>query len=70
MPTYYLNRNAGTKGEHEVHKNGCVKGPIVFANKLHLGEFDSCSGAVSAAKSKGFLTADGCKHCSVECHKL
>lgn len=67
MAKYYVNKNAQNNGDHEVHKDGCAHMPS-FENKQYLGEFSSCKGALVEAK-KYFSSADGCYHCSYECHK-
>lgn len=66
MPNYYVNANAQSTGEHEVHEEGCSWLRLV-TEKEHLGHFNSCHGAIEEAKSRGY-NADGCKHCSPECH--
>lgn len=68
MAQYYVNNNAQENGDHEVHKEGCYWLTLV-TSKDYLGDFASCSGAVQKAKEKYPETADGCKHCSLECHK-
>lgn len=67
MDSYYVNRNAQPGGEHEVHKEGCPTPPNA-ANRDALGRFTHCSGALSAARAKGYPSVDGCKHCSPACH--
>ena len=66
MPSYYVNRNAQSNGDHEVHKEGCEWMPDE-ANKKYLGEFSNCQDAVRKAKEYD-SEADGCAHCSKECH--
>ena len=66
MANYYVNMNAQDNGDHEVHKSGCIRMPE-NENRLLLGDFVSCHGAVREAK-KYYATADGCYHCSNECH--
>lgn len=66
MALYYVNKNAQTNGDHEVHKSGCSFMPNP-ENRQYLGDFSSCHPAVAAAK-KIYSTADGCKHCSPACH--
>lgn len=66
MARYYVNKNAQSNGDHEVHKGGCSWMPIA-SNSLYLGDFVSCHGAVAKAKQY-YPTADGCKHCSPACH--
>jgi len=64
MPAYYVNNNAQSNGDHEVHKDGCSYMPT---NKTYLGVFDRCKEAVSAAKTK-YAQSNGCYYCSRECH--
>ncbi|WP_068473137.1 hypothetical protein [Saccharicrinis aurantiacus] len=66
MPKYYVNKNAQNNGDHEVHKEGCSYMPA-FENRTYLGEFYSCSGAVTAAKSY-YAKSNGCYYCSRPCH--
>ena len=67
MPTYYVNKNAQPNGDHEVHREGCSWLPH-RNNLIYLGEYWSCSPAVSEAKRKGYSSANGCYHCSNACH--
>lgn len=64
---YYVNTNAQTNGDHEVHKSVGCPTPAASANQLDLGDFANCHGAVAAAKIR-YPTADGCANCSPECH--
>ena len=66
MARYYVNRNAQDNGDHEVHKEGCYWLSLV-KDPLYLGLFASCHGAVARAKAI-YPTANGCKHCSPNCH--
>ena len=66
MSMYYVNKNAQENGDHEVHKTGCSWMPD-SDNRIYLGDFATCKSAVTEAK-KTYSTADGCKHCSEECH--
>lgn len=66
MALYYVNKNAQANGDHEVHKSGCSYMPSP-ENRMFLGDFSSCHGAVREAK-KTYPTADGCYHCSPACH--
>lgn len=63
---YYVNKNAQSNGDHEVHAEGCSYMPEVL-NRDYLGMFDGCRGAVSKAKSMGY-NANGCYYCSRPCH--
>lgn len=66
MAKYYVNKNAQDNGDHEVHKETCKRLPDK-ENRLYLGDFASCRGAVQEAK-KHYAKADGCFYCSPECH--
>lgn len=66
MKKYYVNKNAQNNGDHEVHHEGCVDIPSLD-NRVYLGEYTSCLGAVATAKRK-YRSADGCKICSNLCH--
>ncbi|MAT56849.1 MAG: hypothetical protein K8F60_10565 [Melioribacteraceae bacterium] len=69
MPNYYVNKNAQSTGEHEVHEESCSKLPH-YENRIHLGYFFKCEDAVKKAKEiiKN-AEVDGCKICSSACHK-
>jgi hypothetical protein len=67
MDKYYVNQNAQSNGDHEVHKEGCYYLSLV-ERKLYLGEFTSCFPAVAEAK-KYYSSADGCYYCCPLCHK-
>jgi len=66
MARYYMNENAQSNGDHEVHREGCSWMPVP-KNQKYLGDFPSCHGAVLKAKEYD-SKADGCKHCSPDCH--
>ena len=66
MPRYYVNKNAESNGDHEVHVEECIRMPAEW-NREYLGEFPSCRSAVIEAKKK-YSQADGCWHCSPACH--
>lgn len=63
---YYVNKNAQADGDHEVHTAGCSFLPEE-ANRLYLGEFSSCSPAVTEAR-KHYRQVNGCFYCSRACH--
>jgi hypothetical protein len=63
---YYVNKNAQSNGDHEVHDEYCSELPNT-ENRKYLGEFSSCAGAVAEAK-KTDSRADGCKICSPSRH--
>lgn len=66
MAYYYVNKNAQTNGDHEVHKSGCSFMPD-DNNRIYLGNFDSCRQAVLEAK-KHYIKSNGCYYCARECH--
>lgn len=67
MYKYYVNETEQTNSrDHEVHKEGCYWLSLITYKK-DLGYHLSCKTAVDKAKID-YPTADGCKHCSIECH--
>lgn len=66
MKKYYVNKNAQSNGDHEVHDEDCRYLPI-SENRKYLGEFSSCKEAVKEAK-KTYTSSDGCYTCSYACH--
>lgn len=66
MAGYYVNNNQQANGDHEVHKLGCSHMPLEH-NRTYLGDFVSCSPAVTAAR-KIHSRANGCYYCSNGCH--
>lgn len=66
MAIYYVNQNAQTGGEHEVHKSDCSYLPKE-ENRTYLGTFDNCKDAVKEAK-KYYSNVDGCYYCCNDCH--
>lgn len=64
MAKYYVNDNAQSNGDHEVHRDDCKYLP---AHRTFLGEFSSCKPAVEEAK-RHHKQVNGCKTCSDECH--
>jgi len=66
MPNYYVNKNAQTNGDHEVHTKDCIFIPSE-ANRISLGSFTTCTEAVKEAK-KTYSKSNGCYHCSPFCH--
>jgi len=66
MKKYYVNDNAQSNGDHEVHHEDCIYLPN-SQNRKFLGEFSNCKPAVIAAKNHYDLV-NGCKTCSPECH--
>lgn len=66
MASYYVNKNAQANGDHEVHRSNCTFLPAP-ANRVYLGEFESCAAAVREAK-RYYTQSNGCYHCSPACH--
>ncbi|KKK53077.1 hypothetical protein LCGC14_3098390 [marine sediment metagenome] len=66
MYQYYVNKNEQSNGDHEVHRSDCNRLPDQ-ENRLRLGLYSKCSGAVREAK-KYYTQSNGCYYCSNECH--
>ena len=66
MALYYVNKNAQSNGDHEVHTTGCSWLPKA-ENRIYLGDFLSCHPAVTEARNH-YTQVNGCKHCSLPCH--
>jgi hypothetical protein len=64
---YYVNSNAQDDGNHEVHQVTVCPTPAEPKNRVYLGYFSSCKGAVHEAK-KYYTNVDGCRNCSEDCH--
>jgi hypothetical protein len=63
---YYVNKNAQSNGDHEVHKSDCRFLPA-SENRIYLGDYSNCREAVVAAK-RHYTQSNGCRTCSNECH--
>ena len=63
---YYVNKNAQSNGDHEVHTASCSRLPAE-ENRLYLGDFTYCTSAVTEAK-KHFARCNGCYYCANACH--
>ena len=66
MKHYYVNKQAQTTGEHEVHSETCSYLPSL-TNRQYLGYFSDCYAALKEAK-KYYSNVDGCYYCCRECH--
>lgn len=66
MATYYVNKNAQSSGDHEVHVSTCSYIPDAD-NRKHLGTYDNCKDAVTEAK-KTYAHADGCYYYCKPCN--
>ena len=66
MASYYVNHNAQSNGDHEVHVSGCnwMPDPV---NRQYLGEYSTCEPAVREAK-KIYPQSNGCFYCCRPCH--
>lgn len=67
MPRYYVNKNAQSNGDHEVHQSTGCPTPANEENRLYLGIFQTCHGAVREAK-KHYPQSNGCANCCPDCH--
>ena len=66
MATYYVNKNAQSNGDHEVHTPRCAFLPLP-SNRIALGEHSHCMYAVMKARTY-FSKVNGCYYCSNACH--
>jgi hypothetical protein len=67
MASYYVNDNAQSNGDHEVHAGTCSFLPEA-KNRTYLGEHTGCATAVVKARTI-YSDVDGCYWCSPSCHK-
>lgn len=67
MKHYYVNDNAQSTGEHEVHANDCPYFSRMHS-KTYLGFFSNCREALAEAKKK-YANVDGCATCCPQCHR-
>ena len=49
MDAYYVNKNAQSNEEHEIHKNGCVD-MSYSENMIFLDYFNNCNDAIKRQK--------------------
>lgn len=63
---YYVNQNAQSNGDHEVHTYNCTHGPEDW-NRIYLGDYTSCGEAVRKAKTI-YWKSNGCYYCCSACH--
>ncbi|SER33443.1 hypothetical protein SAMN05216589_0226 [Halopseudomonas bauzanensis] len=64
LKQYFVNTLAQPNGDHEVHREGCSWMPL---SRQSVGYHASCYPAVQAARMY-YSRADGCAHCSPQCH--
>jgi len=68
MPSFCVNRNAQSNGDHEVHDLSSTQGCLPTAStRIDLGFYSSCVGAVTAAK-RYYSQVNGCARCAGACH--
>jgi len=63
---YYVNTNAQSNGDHEVHREDCSFLPAP-GSRLYLGLFEECFSAVAKARAY-FRQVNGCYYCCRPCH--
>lgn len=61
---FYVNKNAHTNGDHEVHRSKCSRLPDA-ENRQYLGDFNSSQEAVKEAQ-KFYGQVNNCKNCCLE----
>lgn len=66
MANYYVNKNAQSNGDHEVHKQECTFMPLL-ENRIFLGDFVTCTSAVTQARIH-YHKVNGCYFCAKSCH--
>jgi hypothetical protein len=72
MNNYYLNKNAQSNGDHEIHKESCYyyymyRGGFNFE---FFGAFATEFEAIRYARSKyPYLKIDGCAYCCPSIHQ-
>ncbi len=67
MPRFYVNTNAQSNGDHEVHEDNYCSNAPAYINRKDLGYHSDCRGAVEEAK-KTYRRANGCYYCCKTCH--
>ncbi|PHS51630.1 MAG: hypothetical protein COB01_09675 [Lutibacter sp.] len=66
MQKYFVNDNAQSNGDHEVHNEDCSWLPKP-ENRTDLEKHSNCKSAVLKAKNH-YSQVNGCYFCSSECH--
>lgn len=64
MDKYYVNNNAQSNGDHEVHVITCSFFPL---DSTDLGEHRNCAEAIKTARNT-YTQSNGCFYCCNECH--
>jgi hypothetical protein len=65
MAMYYVSKTAETNGDHEVHRESCLR-MLDISDRIQLGIFGNCFDALKAAK-KHYPQVNGCYYCSEAC---
>ncbi|MBQ9014247.1 MAG: hypothetical protein IJ094_11985 [Bacilli bacterium] len=71
MARYFINKNAQSNGDHEIHKSSCIHYYLFKTgnNFEELGVFLSDAEAIVYAKNKyPYWIIDGCYHCCPSIH--
>lgn len=63
---FYVNENAQSNGDHEVHRATCSRLPDPD-NRLYLGDYSTSQEAVRKAKTY-YNQVNGCYYCCPETH--
>ena len=66
MSIYYVDINANSNGDHEIHLLGCSLMPV-HTQRVYLGNFENCFDALDFA-IKYFTKSSACNYCLKECH--
>ncbi|GGX00760.1 hypothetical protein [Salegentibacter mishustinae] len=67
MQKFYVNTNAQSNGDHEVHEDTYCSNAPSPENRRDLGYHQDCHGAVREAK-KIYNKSNGCYYCCRACH--
>lgn len=64
---YYVNKNAQSTGEHEIHKETCLYLPSSY-HLQYLGNYNDDNSALREAR-RYYSNVDGCIYCCPIIHK-
>lgn len=67
MKRYYINKNAQSNGDHEIHTERCSFGALP-KDRIDLGYHENDRSALKAGKAV-YPNADGCAYCCPSIHK-
>lgn len=69
MQRYYINRNQQPEGENEVHNWAGCSHPPLPQNRVDLGWFATCAGAIQVGQRLyPFSRVNGCAYCVPLCN--